>query len=100
MSFGILGVNAAFDRRSLQGDLALLEVELFAQGEENAFLDEINTGYHFGNAVLNLDAGIHLDEIEVAVGSREKFDCANIGVADNFGGPNRSLAHFVAQALR
>jgi hypothetical protein len=38
-----------------------------AGGHPQLLLHEVQTGDHFGNRVLDLQAGVHLDEEELAV---------------------------------
>jgi hypothetical protein len=35
------------------------------------FFDQVNAGDHFGNRVFNLNTGVHLDEVELAVFEQE-----------------------------
>src|SRR5579885_929887 len=94
----ILGVDKELDRGSAEGYLALLELERFALGESDALLDQIDSGDHLGDAVFDLDAGVHLDKVELAVGSEQELNGADVGVADDFGGANGRLAHLLAQS--
>ena len=55
------------------------------------FLHEIDPGQHLGHGVLDLDARVHLDEIEVAVGIDEELDAADVGVADRGRGLDRGV---------
>ena len=43
---------------------------------------DVDTGDHFGNGVLDLDAGVHLDEVVVAFAVDEEFHGAGRDVAD------------------
>src|SRR6202008_4956658 len=42
-------------------------LELAAGGDANLLEHEVDVGDHLGNGMLDLDAGVHLDEIELAV---------------------------------
>ncbi len=44
-----------------------LYVRPIAGRDMQLFLDDIDAGDHFGDRVLHLHAGIHFDEIELAV---------------------------------
>src|SRR5690606_16226505 len=63
----VLGIDAAFDRMAAQLDVALAQIELLASGDTQLLLDQIDAGDHFGDRMLDLDAGVHLDEEELAV---------------------------------
>src|SRR5690606_10216152 len=63
----IFGVDAALDRMALELDVALAPRELLACGNADLLLDKIDTGNHFGNRMLNLDARVHFDKEELAV---------------------------------
>ena len=59
-------------------------------------LDEIDAGDHFGDGMLHLDAGIHLDEVEAAVLVHQELDGAGVVIADCA----ESLAEYFADLLR
>ena len=42
-------------------------VEVAAGGDANLLEDEIDVGDHLGHRMLDLDAGVHLDEVEPSV---------------------------------
>jgi hypothetical protein len=54
--------------------------------------DEVEPGYCLGDRVLDLEARIHLDEIEGAVPGDE-LDGAGADIADRARGGDRRLAH-------
>ena len=45
----------------------LRELEVAAGGDPDLLEDEVDVGDHLGHRMLDLDAGVHLDEIELAV---------------------------------
>ena len=49
-------------------DVLLLERKSFALSDTNAEFDEVVAGDEFGDGVLNLDARVHFEEVEIAVG--------------------------------
>src|SRR4029450_4465177 len=63
----VLGVDAAFDGVPVKLHVALGELELAAGGDADLLEHEVDVGDHLGDGMLDLDAGIHLDEIELAV---------------------------------
>ena len=58
---------------------------LIVSGEPAAMLDllvdEIDAGDHLGDGMLDLDAGVHLDEVELAV-LVEELDGADADIAE------------------
>ena len=63
-------------------------------GEPDLLLDEVDAGHHFGDRMLNLNAGVHFHEEEVMVLVEEKFNGADIPVMHSFDGFNRDAADF------
>ena len=57
-------------------------VELFAGGDAQLRLDQVDAGDGFGDRMLDLDAGVHLDEVELAVFVHQELDGAGVLVAD------------------
>ena len=97
--FGVFGVDAAFDSMSADGDIFLTEGQLFAGGNAQLEMDEIEAGDQFGDGMLHLQAGIHLQEVEVAVGVYQEFDGTGIGVASRLRGLDSYLSHAPAQVF-
>ena len=62
-------------------DVALLEREVGAGGDADLLEDQVDVGDHLGHRMLDLDAGVHLDEIELAVLVQE-FDGADAEIVD------------------
>ena len=58
----VLGVDAALDRVAAQDDVVLRERQRLAGGDPDARLDDVDPGRHLRHAVLDLDAGVHLQE--------------------------------------
>src|SRR5262249_59570157 len=98
MPFRVFRVDAKFYGAAVEGYLLLLEVEPLAQRQPDTFLDQVDPGYHLGDSVLDLDARVHLDEIELAVGREQKLHRADVRIADHLGRANRRLAHLLAPA--
>ena len=47
-------------------DVVLRKRQRFARGDRDLLLDQIDAGHHFGDGMLDLNAGVDLDEVEVA----------------------------------
>ena len=60
----ILGVDAHLDRGAALHELLLTERQLPAGGDPQLLGDEVDAGHHLGDRVLDLDARVHLDEVE------------------------------------
>ena len=86
---GVLGVDANLDRMAANGDVGLAVGKRLSARDTKHGLNEVDAGDHLGHRVLDLDAGVHLDEIEVA--GRlvvEIFERAGAAVADAFREPH------------
>src|SRR5665647_3158955 len=69
-------VNAAFDRMAVDDDFILRHRQVAAGGDADLLQHEVDVGDHLGDGMLDLDPGVHLDEIELAV-LVEEFDGAD-----------------------
>ena len=65
-----------------------------ARGDADLLVDQVDAGDHLGDRVLHLDAGVHLDEVELAV-LVEELDGAGAGILQVLHG----LRHDAADAL-
>src|SRR5947207_5428998 len=74
----------------------LLEPELAAVGYANLLEDQIHIGDHLGHRMLDLDAGVHLDEIKFTVLVQE-FDGADAEIVDVAHGLRDGFADRVAR---
>ena len=79
--FGILGIDAALDGVAVEGDVVLREGERRAGGDADLLAHQIDAGDHLGHRMLDLQAGVHLDEIELAVLEQE-LDRAGAAIAE------------------
>lgn len=52
---------------ALDLNVALTIAKLFAGGDTNLFLDEVDTGDEFSDRVLDLNTSVHFDEVELTV---------------------------------
>ena len=78
---GILGIDAAFDRMSVPHDVALSESEALSRRDADLLLHDVDAGDHLGDRVLDLHAGVHLDEEELVVLVQE-LEGSRTAVAD------------------
>ncbi len=79
----ILGVDTHFHGRAVQLRLEIRQVRAFAGGDLQHPLDQVQTGDRLGDRVLNLQAGIHFQEIELVP----------VGVVDVFHGTGGAVIH-------
>lgn len=91
-------VDAAFDGPAVaEFDIFLFILKFLAFSDEDLFFDEVDAGDFFGDAVFDLDTGIHFDEVEVAVFIDEEFDGACVFVFAGFSDFDGGFAHFFAE---
>ena len=96
----VLGVDARLDRVAVDRELVLAQRELLAGGDPELPLDEIDAGDHLGHRMLDLEAGVHLHEVEGARRIRDELHGPGAGVADRLCGADGALAHRRAPLLR
>src|SRR5580765_1571037 len=77
----VFRIDAALDRVAGDLDVALLDRELFAARDQQLFAHEIDAGDHLGDRMLDLDARVHLDEVEAAV-LVEELERTRAAIAD------------------
>ena len=95
----VFGVDAAFDGSAFKNDVALLEAQTFACGDADLFGDDVNARHPFGHGVLNLDTGVHFDEIELAV-FVQKFERTGAAIADAATGFRAACTEFFDELAR
>ena len=71
-----------------------------AGGDGDLEFDEIEAGDLFGDGMLDLQACVHFQKIEIEIGVDEKFDGAGVDVAAGARKPHGGVAHFLAQVGR
>ena len=85
---GVLGVDPRLDRVALEGDVVLGEAERLTGGDLQLQRDQVDPlaahpRHLLGDRVLDLEPGVHLEEVELArVVVEEELDGARTGVAD------------------
>ncbi len=76
-----------------------LHRELLAARDPDLLLHQIDSSEHFSNRMLDLDAGVHLHEVERLVLVEEHLDRSGADVVDRLGSAHRGLTHFFAQRI-
>ena len=63
----VLGVDAAFDGVALELNVALRMPQRLAHRDHDLVAHQVNAGHLLGDRVLDLDALVHFEEVEVAL---------------------------------
>src|SRR5665213_1876167 len=95
---GMLGVDAALDGVTANRDrLGDNRVELLSRRDAQLRLHQVDSCNHLSDTMLHLDAGVHLDEVDLAVLVHQKFNGSGVPVADVLKRLADRLAQFFAQ---
>ena len=86
----IFCIDAAFDGVAVKFHVALLDGEVGSSGNADLLENQVNVGDHLGHRMLDLNACVHLNEVEFAVLIQE-FDGADTEILD--------LAHCLGDRL-
>ena len=93
----ILRVQAGLDRVSRESDLGLVDVQRLAGGDPQLIGHQVAAGDRLGHRMLDLQPGVHLQEVEATRVVEQELDRARALVADGGRHGQRGLAHAVAQ---
>ena len=91
----IFGVQAHFD--GMPRLLGRNWRQRLAGGNTELPFDQVLAQHHFGDRMLYLQACVDLHEIEPAIGTDNKLDCAGVDVVDGLAGHHGRFAHGLAQ---
>ena len=94
---GIFGVQANFHGVTAGRDGFPFEGEPMAGSNGDLEFDEVEARDLLGDGMLDLQAGVNLEEIEIEVGVDEKLDGAGVDVAARAGKAHGGIAHFFAE---
>ena len=97
---GIFGAKPGLDGVSAKADIFLAQRQLFAAGDAELQLDEVEAGDGFGDGVLDLQARVHLHEEEVAGGVEQELHRPDPFVTDRPDRADGGRAHRRAQRRR
>ena len=95
----VFRIHPALDGVATDLDLALGEGQLFASRHHDLRLHDVHARDQLGHRVLHLHAGVHFNEIELAVFVQE-LERARTAVADLLAGRNAALADLLDQLAR
>ena len=96
----VFGIDPAFNCVAVGNDIVLRQRELLTGGDADLGFDEVDAGDHLGDRVLDLDAGIDLNEIKVVVLIDDELDRTGGVVAGRLGQADRGGRHRLAGLLR
>lgn len=89
----VFGVQAHFDGVAVQLHLVLAQGQRAAFGNGQLPGHQVLAGDEFGDRMLDLQAGIHFEEVEVAVFVDQEFHGAGTFVVAGQGGFDGGVAH-------
>ena len=89
----VLARDAAFDRPSARRDGFLSERKPLARGDAQLPLHEIDARHELGDRVLDLDARVHLEEVERSLRVEQELARAGVDIARGTRRRDRGLAH-------
>ena len=78
--FGIFGVDAALNDVAVREDAVLRARETRAGGDADLPLHDVQTRHHLGDAVLHLQARVHLHKVEIVIVIKQKFHGTGVDV--------------------
>ena len=81
----ILRVDPAFDGVAGEMHCALPVAERLPGGDADLLLHYVDPGDHLGDRMLDLDPGVHLDEVELLVPVHQELHRARRHVVDRVG---------------
>ena len=87
----VLGIDAALYRVAAKLDVLLSHGEALARRDADLLLDDVDPSDHFGHRVLDLDACVHFDEVELTF-LVEILESASPSIADLAAGLDAALA--------
>ena len=94
-ALGVFGVDAAFHGVTTNHDILLADRQGQTSSNVQLLFDDVDASNHLGHRVLNLHAGVHLNEVEVAV-FIEELERASAAVADFDTGAHAAFGDFFA----
>src|SRR3989454_583769 len=95
----VLGVDAALDRPAALNDVRLREAQRPPGRDLDLRLHEIDPGHGLGDRVLDLDAGVHLEEVEATFLVDQELDRARAHVVDRLRRRDGDAAHLDSRGL-
>ena len=88
---GILGVDSALDGVALDHDVVLRETQGSTGGDADLLAHQVDARHRLGDRMLDLQAGVHFDEVELAVLEQE-LHCAGATILESAHGVGGQFA--------
>ena len=96
----VLGIEAGLDGVARESDVGLGVAQRLAGGDPQLLADQVDSRHLLGDRVLHLQAGVHLQEEELAgVVVDQQLHRPRRDVADRPGQPHRGVAHGGPQGI-
>ena len=96
---GIFRIQTTLKGVAVPADVILPEAQRFPGGNSDLFSHQVQAGHPLGNRMLNLEAGVDLQEIEMAGVVENELHGSGIVIAGGSGHGQRSLRHLLPQGL-
>src|SRR6266702_3864835 len=97
----ILGVDADLDRMTAYANLILSDSKRLTAGKPDHLAHEVDAGDHLRHGMLDLDARVHLQEVEfVTAVVVEIFERSGTAIVDRLGERDRRRTQLVANGRR
>ncbi len=100
----VFGIDAVLDRPTIDADIVLRHRQLFAIGDADHLLDQVDAGDRFGHRMLDLQAGVHFEEVETlarrVLARNDQFDRPRRVIIHGLGQRDALLAHGLAHLGR
>jgi hypothetical protein len=90
---GILSINPALDRISTQNDILLLQSEFLTRCDVQLLFDQIDPSNHFGYRMLDLEASVHFEKVEMTVFIDKEFHGPCVEVVRSSNNLERRFTH-------
>ena len=81
-------------------DIGLFVLQRPSRSNENLLFDQVESNDLFGDGVLHLQSGVHLQKIVVALSVHQKFDRPGTDITDRFGCSDCRCPHALSQFVR
>ena len=88
----IFCIDPHLDRMSFPFDVLLGEAQLETGRDSNLLFHQVDAGHRLCDRMLDLQPGVHLEEVELAV-AEDELHGARIDVSGSGRGPDRGAAH-------